>query len=290
MGVPGPGVMAARASSVDLGLFGPDSLAWRVHREPAMLVGGLRALMVQALHPLAIAAIVDHSDYKNDVWGRYARTSNYVVTTIFGTTRQAQALGARVREIHRPMRGVDRVTGLPYAADDPVLLLWIHTTLVESFLAAYRRFVGPLSRDEADHYIQELVRQAELVGLEPRRVPATERGNREFIESCRPMLRVTDAAREALHTVLHPPLPPWRRPVWWVASQAAISIMPDYALGLYGMRRSPAAEALVRPVVSSGSELARRFLRPPPVIREARRRASAAGADPMPTSRARRPR
>jgi uncharacterized protein (DUF2236 family) len=282
--------MSARAASVDFGLFGPGSVAWRVHREPAMLVGGLRALMVQALHPLAIAAIVDHSDYKNDVWGRYARTSNYVVTTIFGTTRQARALGARVREIHRPMRGVDRVTGLPYAADDPVLLLWIHTTLVESFLAAYRRFVGPLTQHEADGYVQELVRQAELVGLDPERVPATERSNREFIESCRPVLRVTEAAREALTTVLHPPLPPWRRPVWWVAGHAAISIMPDYALGLYGIRRNTGAEAAVRPLVSSGSEFARRFLKPPPVIREARRRAAAAGGDPAPTSRARRPR
>src|SRR5437667_234343 len=91
-------------------------MAWRLHREPAMLVGGLRALIVQALHPLAIAAVVDHSDYKKDVWGRYARTSNYVVTTIFGSTRQAQALGSRVQAIHRPIRGVDRVTGRPYAA------------------------------------------------------------------------------------------------------------------------------------------------------------------------------
>jgi uncharacterized protein (DUF2236 family) len=138
--------------------------------------------------------------------------------------------------------------------------------------------------------VQELVRQAELVGLDPERVPATERSNREFIESCRPVLRVTEAAREALITVLHPPLPPWRRPVWWVAGHAAISIMPDYALGLYGIRRNTGAEAAVRPLVSSGSEFARRFLKPPPVIREARRRAAAAGEDPGPTSRARPPR
>src|SRR5262247_2267557 len=132
-------------------------MAWRLHMEPALLVGGLRALMIQALHPLAIAVVADHSNYKSDVWGRYARTSNYVVTTIFGTTRQAEALGIRVREVHRPIRGIARGTGKPYAADDPELLLWIHTTLVESFLAAYRAFVAPLTAGEANRYVAELV-------------------------------------------------------------------------------------------------------------------------------------
>jgi uncharacterized protein (DUF2236 family) len=242
-----------------------------------MLVGGLRALIVQALHPLAIAAVVDHSDYKKDVWGRYARTSNYVVTTIFGTTRQAQALGGRVQAIHRPIHGTDRVTGRRYAADDPVLLLWIHTTLVESFLAAYRRFVGPLTAAEADRYVGEMVRQAELVGLKPQEVPSTATANQAFVESLRPELVATKHSFEALDTVLHPPLPPWRRPVWWVAGQATVSVLPDHAVELYGLRRNPAAEAAVRPLVSSGSQFARRFLRPPHVLREARRRAAAEG-------------
>ncbi|HZV49995.1 MAG TPA: oxygenase MpaB family protein [Candidatus Dormibacteraeota bacterium] len=267
----------AERAEVDFGLFGPGSMAWRLHREPALLVGGLRALMVQALHPLAIAAVADHSDYRSDVWGRYARTTNYVTTTIFGTTRQAQALGARVREIHRPIRGVDRVTGRPYAADDPVLLLWIHTTLVDSFLAAYRRFVGPLDPDDADRYVAEMVRQAELVGLCAEQVPSDERANRAFIDGCRPELRLTEAAVEAAQTVLRPPLPLWRRPLWTVLGQAAISIMPEDALALYGMRRHPAAEAAVRPLVRVGTQLARRFLSPPPVIVAAARRARAAG-------------
>jgi len=265
--------------SVDFGLFGPGSVTWRLHKEPALLVGGLRALMVQALHPLAIAAVEDHSDYKADVWGRYARTSNYVVTTIFGTTRQAEALGNRVREVHRPIHGIDRVTGRPYAADDPVLLLWIHTTLVESFLAAYRRFVGPLSSVDGDRYVAEMVRQATLVGLREEEVPDTEAGNRAFIASCGPNLQVTRGALEAVDTVLHPPLPLVRRPFWWVAGQAAVSLMPEHALELLGMRRNPAAEAVVRPLVRGGSAASSRFLRPPAVIRQARRRAAAASRD-----------
>jgi uncharacterized protein (DUF2236 family) len=263
--------------TADFGLFGPGSVTWRLHKEPALLVGGLRALMVQALHPLAIAAVEDHSDYKADVWGRYARTSNYVVTTIFGTTRQAEALGTRVREVHRPIRGIDRVTGRPYAADDPVLLLWIHATLVDSFLAAYRRFVGPLSAGDGDRYVAEMVRQAALVGLAEVDVPATESGNQAFIESCRPEWLVTRGALEAVDTVLHPPLPPARRPFWWVAGQAAISLMPDDAAEMLGIRRRRAAEELVRPLIRAGGTLGRRRMRPPPVLLQARQRTEAAG-------------
>jgi uncharacterized protein (DUF2236 family) len=268
---------ASRDADTDLGLFGPASMAWRLHREPALLVGGLRALMYQALHPLAIAAVRDFSEYKKDVWGRYARTSGYVTTTIFGTTRQAQALGARVRAVHRPIRGVDGVSGRPYAADDPELLLWIHTTLVDSFLAAYRRFVGPLPRADADRYVAEMVRQAELVGLRAAQVPATEPANQAFIDACRPQLRATPDAHEALATVLHPPLPTWRRPFWFLVGRAALSILPDEALRLYGLRRNRPLEAALRPVVRRGSAWARRRLKPPPVIVEARRRARAAG-------------
>jgi uncharacterized protein (DUF2236 family) len=254
-------------------------MAWSLHREPALLVGGLRALMLQALHPLAIAAVADHSDYRSDVWGRYARTTNYVVTTIFGTTRQAEALGVRVREVHRPIHGVDRVTGRPYSADDPELLLWIHCTLVDSFLAAYRRFVRPLTAAEADRYVTEMVRQAALVGLDAGSVPATEAGNARLIASLEPELMVTRTALEAVDTVLHPPLPAWRRPFWWVTGQAAISLMPDPALELLGIRRRPVAEAMVRPLVGRGAHLSRQAGRRPAVMIEARRRTEAAGLE-----------
>ncbi len=261
----------------DHGLFGPGSVAWRLHREPALLIGGLRALMYQALHPLAIAAIVRHSDYKKDVWGRFNRTSNYVMTTVFGSTEEAEGLGRRVREIHRTIRGIDEVTGLPYSADDPVLLLWVHTTLVESFLLSYLRFVGPLSAAEQDAYVAEMVRQAALVGLYADDVPATVAANSDFIESCQPILQVTQASRDALETVLRPPLPPHRRPGWWVAGRAAISLLPPSAVALYGIRSLPAVDSAVRPLVGGGSKLAARFLAPPKVLAEARAKAFAAG-------------
>jgi uncharacterized protein (DUF2236 family) len=258
----------------DLGLFGPGSTAWRLHREPALLIGGLRALMVQALHPLAMAAVADFSDYRSDVWGRYARTTNYVVTTIFGTTRQAHAVGGRVREVHRPMRGVDAVTGRAY---DPELLIWVHVVLLDSFVAAYERFVRPLTAADRDRYAAEMVAQAELVGLERDVVPASWDAVQGFLAKLRGDLLCTPAAQQAAETVLHPPLPAWRRPFWAVAGRAATSILPDYALELYGLRHRPLVDAVLRPLVGGGARAARLVLPPPPVLRAARRRARAAG-------------
>jgi uncharacterized protein (DUF2236 family) len=264
-------------SQVDFGLFGPGSVAWQLHKEPGLLIGGLRALMLQALHPLAIAAVEQHSDYKKDVWGRFNRTSNYVVTTVFGTAEEANAVGRRVRAIHKPIHGIDRVTGLPYAADDPVLLLWIHTTLVESFALSYERFVAPLGAALKDAYIGEMVRQAELVGLQAEDVPATWAQNFRFVESQRPMLQTTRTAVEALDTVLNPPLPPHRRPGWWALGQCAISLLPEHAVELYDLRRHTAAEAALRPLVAAGARLSARLLPPHPMLLQAQRRAAAAG-------------
>ena len=266
-----------RSKALDFGLFGPGSAAWALHQEPGLLIGGLRALMLQALHPLAIAAVEQHSDYRNDVWGRFNRTSNYVVTTVFGTTEEAERLGRRVRAIHRPIHGIDRVTGLPYAADDPVLLLWIHTTLVESFVLSFERFVRPLEQALRDRYVAEMVRQAALVGLRAEEVPASWAANFRFIESQRPMLQRTQTAMEALDTVLNPPLPAHRRPGWWALGQCAISLLPDHAVEMYGLRRNSAAEKALRPLVAAGARLSARLLPPPPVMLEAKRRARDAG-------------
>src|SRR5256885_8630678 len=113
-------------TSGDPGLFGPDSVTWRVHAAPSMLIGGLRALLVQALHPLAMAGVHQHSDYRDNPWGRLRRTSEYVLITTYGDTETAARAGAVVRAVHRRISGVDPVTGRAYRADDPELLAWIH--------------------------------------------------------------------------------------------------------------------------------------------------------------------
>ncbi|MFZ0215030.1 MAG: oxygenase MpaB family protein [Candidatus Dormiibacterota bacterium] len=269
-----------RVVSGDLGLFGPSSLAWRMHRHPALLLGGLRALMVQALHPLPMAAVADFSDYRADVWGRYDRTTTYVLTTVYGTTRQAHAAGARVRAVHAPMAGVDAVTGQSYRADDPVLLLWIHAVLVESFVVAYERYVGRLTPAERDQYVAEMVRQAELVGLAAAGVPDSWQRLEDFLRSVRPQLRVSASARDALDVVLHPPLSWWRRPLWSMVAEGGLALLPDYALELYGLRRHPVRGAILRPFVHTGSAFVRRAVRPRLVIRDALLRARASRSQP----------
>ena len=258
----------------DVGLFGPGSVAWRLHRHPAMLVGGLRALMVQALHPLAMAGVANHSNYRNDVWGRFNRSADYVTLTVFGSTAQAEAAGRKVRAVHRRVRGIDSVTGRPYAADDPDLLVWVHACLVDSFLAAYRAYVGPLSERDADRYLAEMVRQAELAETPGERVPATERALRAYLASMEGELLLTEAAEEGIRTLRFPPDPP---PHWPVAIRAAIAIMPKRHRRMYGIDVHPLVAAGIRPLVWAGSRILPLVSTPPPVLVEARARARASG-------------
>jgi uncharacterized protein (DUF2236 family) len=267
---------AGPAASADFGLFGPGSVAWRLHRHPAMLVGGLRALMIQALHPLAMAGVANHSNYRQDVWGRFNRSANYVTLTVFGDTAAAAAAGRKVRAVHRSIRGIDSVTGRPYAADDPELLRWVHACLVDSFLAAYRAYVAPLSERDAGRYLAEMARQAELAATPRELVPATESELRRYLASVEPELLLTPAAREAFTILLDPPDPPWH---WPVAIRAALSILPEQHRRRYGVRSSSATAAALRPLVWAGSRLLPVVLGPPPVIREARERVRAARGD-----------
>src|SRR4051794_20736991 len=121
-------------------MFGPDSMVWKLHGQPSSLLGGLRALLVQALHPLAMAGVRDHSNYKAKPWARYRRTRNYVVATTFGTIAEAKEVAERVLDVHDRVHGTDVVTGKPYDAHAPELLLWIHNCLVDSFIASYERY------------------------------------------------------------------------------------------------------------------------------------------------------
>jgi len=150
---------------MDAGLFGPDSVAWRLHADPSMLVGAMRALLVQALEPRAMAGVVQHSDYKADPWGRLNRTIRFVLHTTYGDTRTAEAACAAVRRIHDRVHGVDSVTGRAYSAHDPDLLLWIHAVEVHSAVFAYRSYAGRLADEDADRYVNEMVRVSELLGL-----------------------------------------------------------------------------------------------------------------------------
>ena len=258
----------------DAGLFGPDSVAWRIHADPAMLIGGLRALLVQALEPRAMAAVDQHSAFREDPWGRLERTTHFVLATTYGDTAAAEAAAATVRKVHEHIHGVDAVTGQPYSANDPDLLLWIHAVEVESFLLAYRTYAGRISAADGDRYVAEMARVPELVELPPGRAPRTEAELRDYLRSVRG-LQATPAAFEGLRVVMFPPMDLKYRPLWAIPTTAAVAILPPYARRLYRIPWFPPAALPVRTGVFALSRVLNVVTPTPPSLRAARERVAA---------------
>jgi uncharacterized protein (DUF2236 family) len=218
----------------DDGLFGPRSLVWRVHRDRSFAVAGIRSLMVQALHPLAMAGVAQHSNWEQDPMGRLAATSGYILTVTYGDTAAAQQAGARVRAIHRHVNGTDNVTGHEYHAADPALLLWIHAAMVDSIVHVVQRYGRMLDEADADRYVAEMVRFAELVGVPAEQVPASVAALQEYMESVEPLL-ATPAALHAISVVLDPPgLGDDMHELWHDIGQVAIGTLPGWARSMYG--------------------------------------------------------
>jgi uncharacterized protein (DUF2236 family) len=227
-------VRAVPEQPADDGLFGPRSLVWRVHRDRSFTLAGLRALMVQALHPLAMAGVAQHSDWKRDPFGRLAATSGYMLAVTYGDTATANAAAARVRAIHTHVRGTDPETGLAYSADDPDLLLWVHAALVDSIVEVVQRYGRGLDAAEADRYIAETVPLAVIVGVPAERVPTSVAALRQYIESI-DLRQMTPAARDAIGVLLDPPdLSEDLRELWHDLGQVAIGTLPDWARSMYG--------------------------------------------------------
>lgn len=224
--------------------FAEDRPIRRVHADASMYVGGLRALLLQSLHPLAMAGVAEHSDYRGDPWGRLQRTSTFLAFTTFGTAADAQRAVDKVRGIHRRVHGV-APDGTPYAASDPHLLEWVHIAEVDSFLAAHQRYgAAPLDQDGRDGYVADTARVAEALGVaDP---PRSEAELRQRISDYRPELRGTAAARDAAKfLLLTPPLPLVMRGPYGVLSATAISLLPAWARAPLWLPYVPPVEATV---------------------------------------------
>ena len=207
--------------------FDPASPIGRVHGDAAMFVGGIRAILLQTLHPAAMTAVAEHSGYRGDMWGRLARTSRFIAVTTFGTAEHAQQAVDAVRAIHARVTGT-LDDGTTYAASDPHLLLWVHVAEVDSFLRAHQAYGRhPLDEAGRDEYVAQTAEVARRLGvLDP---PTTEAALQEVLESFRPELRVTGHARDAVSYLLwHPELPLPLRPAYGVLMAAAIGLMPDW--------------------------------------------------------------
>ena len=201
------------------------------------IVAGLRALLVQALHPLAMAGVDQHSDWRRDPVGRLAATSSYLSTVSFGDRAAAERAAARVRRIHEHVRGTDPVTGRPYAASDPALLLWVHAVLVESGIVACDLFGTPLTPQDSDRYVAEMAVAAELVGVPAALVPASAGELRQYLSSVQNELRCTPAAADAAAFLLDPPgLDADIAEIWQDVRDAAVAALPGWALDMYGYR------------------------------------------------------
>ncbi|MET9678572.1 oxygenase MpaB family protein [Streptomyces sp. NPDC006482] len=217
----------------DPGLFGPRSVTWQLHGDPVMWIAGVRALWLQALHPVAVRGVMINSSFRDDPWGRLMRTASFVGTLSYGTTEAAEAAGARVRRIHR-LLGVD----------DPELLLWVHCAEVDSYLSVARRSGIPLTDAQADRYLDEHRVSARLVGLDPETVPGSVAELARYFEDVLPRLAAGPDARTVEDFLRRPPvkpvLVPAREVIWRRATALAYDTLPPYAHALYG-RPAPAA-------------------------------------------------
>ena len=263
----------------DPGLYGPDSVTWRVHADPSMALAGLRALLLQAVHPLAMAGVAQHSDFREDPWGRLFRTAEYVGVTTYGTTEQARRAGAKVRGIHGRLAGIEPDSGTAYRVNDPALLRWVHCVEVESFLTTAVRCGLRLSRADQDRYYVEQQVGARLVGLDD--VPGSVAEMAAWFAEVRPQLRVGSAARDAARFVLWPPMPSLvslgtpARPAWVALATAAFAMLPRWARRLYrlpGLPTTDLAASAAGLAFRSGLLVVPDSLRAGPHLREARAR------------------
>jgi uncharacterized protein (DUF2236 family) len=242
-----------------------------VHADLATVVGGLRALLYQTLHPLAMAGVAQHSDYRDDPWGRLHRTAEFVAATTFGTSAEAMRAVERVRRVHEKVRGIAS-DGRAYSADDPALLAFVHATEVDSFLVAYQRYAGSLSRQDADRYVDEMSVVALALGAHP--VPEDVAGLRELLASAE--LRSTPEAREAVRFLMLPPMPLTVRPTYALIATAAVELLPLHAQLELRLVVPPFAGPLfVRPALRALLGTLRWAVGESPTLGTARRRVSA---------------
>ncbi|MHC8307352.1 oxygenase MpaB family protein [Pseudomonas sp. PB3P13] len=255
----------------DPGLFGPDSVSWQVHGDfSSMLIGGISALMLQALHPLALAGVWDHSNFREDMLGRLRRTGQFISGTTFGSRRDADWLIEKVRTIHLHVTGT-APDGRAYAASDPDLLTWVHVAEVSNFLAAHLRYRNPdLSLVDQDRYYAEIALVAERLGA--RDVPRSRQEVSDYLERMRPQLLCDARSREVMRLLLNAPAPSYlAKPFGSLMMQAGIDLLPDWASDMLGVHQNLLQRKMIRASVNRSAPMLRWAVRNGSVQRARRR-------------------
>jgi uncharacterized protein (DUF2236 family) len=260
----------------DPGMFGPESVTWRVHADVSMFVGGIAALMLQTLHPLAAAGVSDHSRFREEPLRRLSRTGSFVAATTYGSTPVAESVIAAVRRVHERVNGVTE-DGVPYRADDPALLRWVHVAEVTSFMAAHRRYCPfPARGTDIDRYYAETANLARSLGALD--VPGSRSEMRRYLAAMRPELVVSAKARELLRFISRPvDRDPVTKAAHALLIQAAVGLLPGWARHLHDLRVRPHEEIIVSGLTCAMLQGLRMGLGPSPVLERARRRAVSAG-------------
>jgi uncharacterized protein (DUF2236 family) len=224
--------------------YAEDRPIRRVHADASMFIGGLRALLLQSLHPLAMAGVAQHSDYRTDPWGRLQRTADFLAVTTFGPAEMAERTIARIRDVHSRVVGT-APDGRPYSASDPHLLKWVHVAEVESFLVAHQRFgERPLDQAGCDGYVADMAHVAEALGVE--RPPRTERELGTQLRAYKRELRSTRESRDAArYLLLTPPLDPPARAAYALLAAATVATLPAWARIPLRLPLLPVTERLV---------------------------------------------
>lgn len=219
----------------------PESVTWRVHLDRAMWVAGVRALMLQALHPVAMQGVWQRSDFMRDPLQRLLRIAHFIAVTTYGSPEEAERMGQRVREVHSRLEFADPATGEPYRVDDADLLVWVHCAEVVSYLEVAARAGLPLSGGDADRYFAEQAHTATYVGLDPGDVPRSVAEMRRYLAGMRPLLRATPEATRAVRFLLWPAMPERLRrlaplrPAWFPVAALGYYCLPAWARQCYGV-------------------------------------------------------
>lgn len=234
----------------DPGLFGPDSVCWKVHADfTSMMTGGISALLLQALHPLALAGVWDHSTFRTDILGRLRRTATFIAGTTYGSRHDALALVERVKRIHLGVSGI-APDGQPYRASEPALLTWVHVAEVSSFMTAHLRYVNPsLSVAAQDQYFAETARIAEMLGASD--IPRSRADIDAYLLAMQPGLVASERTREVVKVLMNAPAPSVSmRPAGVLMFNAGVDLLPAWAQAMLGFQRYAALRrAVARPGV-----------------------------------------
>ncbi|MDX6744743.1 oxygenase MpaB family protein [Actinocorallia sp. A-T 12471] len=234
-------------TKADHGMFGPGSVTWRVMAEPVLIVGGFRALLLQALHPHSMWGTAQNSDLmdKDAAWARLGRTVEFVRVRTWAPTDEVERVGRRIRNLHSRLSGVDPRTGEVFPVDDPENLLWVHMGEVDSYLDVAQRAGVPLTRADRDRFVDEQRRSAAVVGLNPADVPASVAEMADYYAAMRPKLFACEEAKDGMRRLFNPPVPPPFLPLKLAAPGIAtlvISTLPRWARRMYGLPGLPTTD------------------------------------------------